>query len=212
VAIAIAAALVGALIAAPTQELVDFRFERVLEHLAGSLAHQPLQHVVWGGHRCGRRQSLILFGHGVTLLKLARVTEPVDSQREVTPLLSPFRALGRRRISTSSDNSSNFGSPWFIAGILNYGLLILAGTVAAFVTETRLVDPGKVYETMLELSEWEFKKDVIALAGDDFRANANTATRLGLVALGMALLMAAEVGSLTVWAAQTVPSIVRPAT
>src|SRR5439155_25460329 len=58
VAIAIAALLVGALIAAAAKKVVNFRFQRVLEHLAGSLAHQPLQHIVRGGHRCGRGQNL----------------------------------------------------------------------------------------------------------------------------------------------------------
>jgi hypothetical protein len=107
-AIPIAAVLFAPLIAAAAaaQEVVNFRFKRVLEHLAGSLAHQPLEHILWGGHRCGRGQNLIRFGHGVTLLKLARATEPVVCQREVTPPLSPLPGCCRRRISTGPHNSS----------------------------------------------------------------------------------------------------------
>jgi hypothetical protein len=63
---------------------------------------------------------------------------------------------------------------------------------------------------MLDMPEWEFKKDLIALAGDDFRANSNTAARLGLVFLAMAVLMAAEAACFLGWSAQVVPSVRLP--
>ena len=78
-----------------------------------------------------------------------------------------------------------------------------------FRTETRLVDPNRVYETMLELSEWEFKKDAIARAGDDFTANATTAAHLGLVVIAMVLLMVGEIGCFTAWTVETAPNIPR---
>jgi len=65
-----------------------------------------LEHIIRRGHGCGRRQNLIPCRHGVTLLKLARVTEPVDLQREVTPLLPPFQTARRRPISTGFYSSS----------------------------------------------------------------------------------------------------------
>ena len=49
----------------------------------------------------------------------------------------------------------DFLSLWFVGGVAVYVLLMVLGVVSAAVTETRLVDPSKVYETMLELSEWE---------------------------------------------------------
>ena len=67
--IAIAAFVLGALIATPTKKVIDFRFKCVLEHLAGSLADQLFQHIIWRGDGCGRRQNLIPCRHGVTLLQ-----------------------------------------------------------------------------------------------------------------------------------------------
>src|SRR4051794_38492626 len=92
--------------ATTTKKVIDFCFKCVLEQLAGSLADQLFKHIIWRGDRCGRRQNLIPCRHGVTLLKLARVTESVDLQREVTPLLSPFQAARRRSISTRFNSSS----------------------------------------------------------------------------------------------------------
>jgi hypothetical protein len=66
VAIAIAAVLAGALIPGATEEVVDFRFERGLDHLAGSLAHDHLEHIVGRRHWRGRGQNLIRFGRGVS--------------------------------------------------------------------------------------------------------------------------------------------------
>jgi len=64
--------LLGALIAAPTQKIIDFQLQRCLEHLARSLPDHPLEHIVRSGDRCGGRQNLIVFGHGVTFLQFAR--------------------------------------------------------------------------------------------------------------------------------------------
>ena len=79
---------------------------------------------------------------------------------------------------------------------------MLLGVLANIFQETRLVDPNKIYESMLHLSEWEFEKNAVALAGDDFKANTTTVKRLGTVATAMALLMTAQVVGLTVWAAK----------
>ena len=72
VAIAIAAVLARALVPAATQEIVNFRFQHVSEHLAGSLTHHHLEHIIRSGDRCGWRQNLIAFRHDVASLHLAR--------------------------------------------------------------------------------------------------------------------------------------------
>src|SRR5438270_8387792 len=56
--------------AATTKELVDFLFERGLQHLASSVAHNHLEHIIWCRDWCGWRQNLIRFRHGVTLLNI----------------------------------------------------------------------------------------------------------------------------------------------
>ena len=61
-----------ALIAAPTQKIIDFRLQRRLEHLAGSLAHHHLEHIIRRGDGCCGRQNLIAFTHAVTSLLYAR--------------------------------------------------------------------------------------------------------------------------------------------
>ena len=98
--IAIAAFVLGALIATPTKKVIDFRFKCVLEHLAGSLADQLFEHIVRRRDGCGRRQNLIPCRHGVTLLKLTRVTESVDdrvvrSSQDYCILYLPLRQAPR---------------------------------------------------------------------------------------------------------------------
>ena len=86
--------------------IIDFQFQRRLKHLVRSVAHHHLEHIVRRWDRCRWRKNLIVFGHDVaSLLSARRQPGSLIDHREVTSLPSPFRAPGRRRISTSSDNS-----------------------------------------------------------------------------------------------------------
>jgi hypothetical protein len=91
-AVAIAALLVRPLVAASPQELIDLLLERRLQHLAGSLADEGLEHIVRGGDWRSGRQNLIRLGHGVTLLNLPEPT--------------PGRVLNTGRLRRFSAHSS----------------------------------------------------------------------------------------------------------
>ena len=75
-----------------TQEIVNLRFQHVLEHLARSLTHHRLEDIIRGRDRCGWRQNLIAFDHDVASLHLAR-RQPgtlVESQGGYVATLTPL--------------------------------------------------------------------------------------------------------------------------
>jgi hypothetical protein len=89
VPVAIAALFSHPLIAATTKKIVNFLFERGLQHLASSLAHDHFEHIVWRRDGCGWRQNLIRFRHGVTLPEIDLGDQVRCEHRKVTPLPSP---------------------------------------------------------------------------------------------------------------------------
>ncbi len=140
----------------------------------------------------------------------AQVVQRIDAQEARIRAIMTFATTGTFAVLaflTGPLNRRDFVSWWFFVGVAVYVVLMVLGVASAAFTETRLLDPNKVYDTMLGLSEWEFKQVAIALAGDDFSANRNTAARLGLVFLAMAILMALEMACLIGWSVQasTVP-------
>jgi hypothetical protein len=107
VAVAIAAEVAAALVAGPTQELVDLGAESGMEHPLSALPDQLLDQVGGGGDRCSRGQNLVPCRHGVA----SRSTRwygslVVDSNLEGYAVLVPSLAGASAAIPTSPEVSS----------------------------------------------------------------------------------------------------------
>jgi len=111
---------------------------------------------------------------------------------------------------TGPVSKRDFGSYWFIAGVAAFVLLMIVGILSSVFETVQVVDPARLYNEMLMFTEWEFKKNVLYLAGQDFAANAKTLNWLGGAGNLMALLMAVEVICLVIWAIQTAPNVALP--
>ena len=65
-----------------------------------------------------------------------------------------------------------------------------------------LLDPSKLYDQSLYLTEWEFKKDVVYFAGQHFANNQALANRKATLSRIMSLMFAVEVVALLIWLAR----------
>ncbi len=63
----------------------------------------------------------------------------------------------------------------------------------------RLIDPQALYENSLSWSKWEFKKNALYLAGQDFKDNAALVDRKGSYISAMTILVVLEVMCLGGW-------------
>lgn len=71
----------------------------------------------------------------------------------------------------TKDTNLNFRSGWFIAAVAVFGLAVIVGLYARFSGYLIAIDPSILYESYLNATEWEFKKDFIYYAGHNFKAN-----------------------------------------
>jgi hypothetical protein len=71
----------------------------------------------------------------------------------------------------ASNRGVHFHSYWFYAAAATLLLTISIGIYARLMGEIKVVDPNLLFNSWLHKPDWEFKKDFIAFAGDDFNSN-----------------------------------------
>ncbi|MEX2159181.1 MAG: hypothetical protein WEB04_07240 [Dehalococcoidia bacterium] len=102
-------------------------------------------------------------------------------------------------LATAVVEDIDLTSPFFIAAIAIFSASILVGAVARASGDLHLISPELLYEGWLHDDAWEFKKNAIFFAGEDFKHNrrvVNTKTR---VATAMMLAMVMEIGLFLAW-------------
>ena len=73
----------------------------------------------------------------------------------------------------------DLSSHWFTAIVVVFGLTVIVGIAGRFFIRKgniKCVDPAKLYEDWLHLSEWEFKKDFTYYAAWRFEQNGRLIT------------------------------------
>jgi hypothetical protein len=95
----------------------------------------------------------------------------------------------------------SYRSPFFIAAICFFFIAMTMGLIARLYGSVKLITPQKLFQHFLHLSEWEFKKDLIYHAGEDYARNIKLLKlRANLLNL-MTVFLAAEAVALAAWAA-----------
>lgn len=94
-----------------------------------------------------------------------------------------------------------FNSLWFYGAIIAYVLLIIIGIIAMKMGAVRLVNPSRLYKQWLYKSHWEFKKDIIYFAGEDFRDNKDAIDAKIHLRDSMIILLLGEMVCIIVWIA-----------
>lgn len=87
-------------------------------------------------------------------------------------------------------------SPWFFVAVSLFVISALINVFGRLHGDIYLVDPGRVYETELHKTPWEFRKDAIFFAGQDFQRNNALIWRRHRLSVWMMALFVAEVAAL----------------
>ena len=75
--------------------------------------------------------------------------------------------------SVAANRGIHFKSWWFYAALAVFGVSIVLGTWARLARAPKVLNPRKALTGWLQKPEWEFKKDFISFAADDFDFNRN---------------------------------------
>lgn len=93
----------------------------------------------------------------------------------------------------------DFHSGWFYSAIATFGLIVFAGTYARLSGSPIVLSPEFLYEGWLHKEEWEFKKDFIIFASEDFVHNLLIAERKWKYSVLITILFVLEAVLLAVW-------------
>jgi hypothetical protein len=83
---------------------------------------------------------------------------------------------------------TRFNSLWFVCAVIAYVFSVGIGTYMRLKRGLILIDPKKLYNKWLGFSEWEFKKDFIYWAGEDYEINNKNINRKITYTVGMLIL------------------------
>jgi hypothetical protein len=97
-------------------------------------------------------------------------------------------------------NDITFGALFYAAiGVFSFSAIV--GIAGRMYSGLKLISPEKVYNKWLMWSEWEFKKNALYWAGQDFNHNASLVNRKANFAIAMSLLLIVGVLLLVLWVA-----------
>lgn len=95
--------------------------------------------------------------------------DAVDSKLQTLMAVGVSLSLAVPAIAVSK--GIHFGSAWFIIASVFFLLAICVGLYARVVGNLRVINPMRIYNHMLHLSQTDFKAEAIYWAGRDFETN-----------------------------------------
>lgn len=99
----------------------------------------------------------------------------------------------------ASNRGVNFRSCWLYAAIVTFILTIGFGTYARLMGKIKVLKPEMLFNHWLHKPLWEFKKDFVAFAGDDFNHNLALSELKWKFTVAITLLFFLEAIFLAVW-------------
>jgi hypothetical protein len=93
----------------------------------------------------------------------------------------------------------SFKSPVFILGMATFLAGAIVGMIGRVTGSLALPDPMLIYHENLNFLEWEFKKNQIYFAGQNFDYNIESINRKGTMAILMSVALLIEVSAFVLW-------------
>jgi hypothetical protein len=105
----------------------------------------------------------------------------------------------------SNLEQAKFRSIWFILALCAFASSVIVTTVARLRGSLRLIDPQQLYDDCLGYSEWEFKKNMIYWAAQDFHENRRAIIAKRRATFLIVCLFLLESLFLAIWAIRALP-------
>jgi hypothetical protein len=116
-----------------------------------------------------------------------------DKRLQDTLTYSATATFAAPALVRALDPTADLLEPWFVAGLIAFLIIGIAGAAARILGTVDLPTPKVFYDTWLTLDDWTFRKDMIYFAGEAMEKNRHLIQRRGLVADLMSGLFAIEV-------------------
>jgi len=101
--------------------------------------------------------------------------------------------------STAGGRGVHFRSLWFYAALFLFIASIGLGTYARLIGKLRVLKPSHLFQDWLGDPLWDFKKDMIYFAGQDFDANISLVNSKWRCSVAITILFVLEAICLSVW-------------
>lgn len=99
----------------------------------------------------------------------------------------------------AANRGIHFRSPWFYAALVIFVFSVGIGTWARLAGAPKVLNPRKAFDHWLRKSDWEFKKDFIAFAANDFDYNRKLVQFKWLCTIAITLMFSFQAACLVVW-------------
>jgi hypothetical protein len=130
---------------------------------------------------------------------LASRFEAADTRLTAMLTLTSTLTLAVPIFAKSLQPDISFASPFFASGMAIFLIGSIIGIFGRVMGSLTLPDPMVIYETGLQDSEWEFKKDQIYFAGENFNANLQAVRKKGNVSIFMTVTLLLEIVAFVTW-------------
>lgn len=121
----------------------------------------------------------------------------IDSRLQMLIVL--LAALSFPILPIASQKNVSFKSAWFITAVVVFSIALGIALWARMAGALRFINPQLLFKEWLHLSEWEFKKDVVYYAGDDFEKNCALIDKKADLSTAVVALFVLEVLLLAAW-------------
>ncbi len=103
-------------------------------------------------------------------------------------------------IPTIANNRGvTFNSGWFFAAAFIFLIIIGLGTYGRLCGDMKVLKPSSLFESWLHLEKWEFEKEMIRFAAEDFDENISLSEFRWKITAAITALFALEVALAAVW-------------
>jgi hypothetical protein len=96
-----------------------------------------------------------------------------------------------------------FSSRWFYMAVVAYIMLVVIGVSGMRIGKVKVIDLKKLYNQWLQKDIWQFKKDGIFFAGEDFDDNKRLIDKKSLFRDIMAVVLLGEILCIVRWVVTT---------
>jgi hypothetical protein len=130
---------------------------------------------------------------------LAGRFEAADTRLTALLTLTATLTLAVPIFAKNVQPSISFASPFFVFGMVVFLVGAIVGIFGRIAGSLTLPDPMVIYQNSLSDSEWEFKKNQIYYAGQNFEANVHAIRKKGNTAIFITVALLLEVVFFVTW-------------
>lgn len=130
---------------------------------------------------------------------VSKRADALDSRAQT--LITFFSTITMAFPAITAGKGLSFRSPWFLGGMILFAVANAFGLLARLRGRLIVLDPKNIFDHYLTDNDWEFKKNTIFFAGENFQHNNKLILRRAFYLNLSCLFFAVEALALAAWAA-----------